>query len=114
VPGRSTQSLAISQMGDALELTVWGVAVGTILALVANGHIRGERRRQVVKWCLAFGAVSVAVFVVVAALGITLVPTRAVLGMGFVGFPALFGGLILLVFGAVARDQSGKGRATDG
>ena len=74
-----------------------GLPVGLILLAVFYGRDRKPIREKVSRWCLLFGSLSFAVLGGTVLLGFDLVPTKGMLGMAFVGLPALVAGLLLFV-----------------
>lgn len=95
-------------------MTAWGVVAGSICGVVLHFNLHAARRRAVLQWCLLFGAASVVVFVAAAIGGVNLVPTKGLLAMGFVGFPALVAGLLLVASGAVQERSSASAEGKSG
>jgi len=93
-------------MNDLVGLSAWGVVAGSIAGVVLHFNLHAARRRVVVQWCLLFGVASLVVFVAAAIGGVNLIPTKGLLAMGFVGFPALVAGLLLVASGAVRGPAS--------
>src|SRR5258707_15158342 len=95
-------------MSDFAALAVWALVAGVIAGVVVHWNVARQRRAKVMRWCLAFGFVAIAVIAIVAASGISIVPTRAMLGVAFVGVPSVVAGLAGLAFGRIAsRDAPG-------
>lgn len=92
-------------MDDLAGLIAWGVVAGSIAGVVLHFNLRAARRRAVVQWCLLFGGASLMVFTAAAIGGVNLIPTKGLLAMGFVGFPALVAG-VLLVASGVAQSRA--------
>ena len=86
-------------------LSALGIPVGAFLLALFSGPERVGLRRPVAKWCLIFGGVSTALAVISAATHFDPVPTKGVLGMAFVGLPALPAGLLLYFFSRGASTQ---------
>ncbi len=101
--GRPLNSVVRHQaMSDFAALAVWALVAGVIAGVVVHWNVARQRRAKVMRWCLAFGFVAIAVIAIVAASGISIVPTRAMLGLAFVGLPAFVAGLTVLALGRVA------------
>ena len=86
-------------------LSALGIPVGAFLLALLSGPERMGLRRAVARWCLIFGGVSTALVIVSVATHLDPVPTRGVLGMAFVGLPALPAGLLLYFFSRRAPSQ---------
>jgi len=84
---------------EYFALLAAGLPVGLVLLAVLSGRDREAIRRRVARWCLWFGALSAGILGLAALFGIDLVPTRGVLGMAFVGLPALTSGMLMSFFG---------------
>lgn len=74
-----------------------GLPLGLLLLTVLNGRDRQSVREKVSRWCLWFGGLSFLALGTTALLGFDLVPTKGVLGMAFIGLPALVAGLLLFL-----------------
>jgi len=101
-------------MSDLVGLSAWGVVAGSIAGIVLHFNLPATRRQSVVQWCLLFGAASIVVFVASAMSGLSLVPTKGLLAMGFVGFPALVAGVLLVASGAVQAGASASQKEKSG
>lgn len=101
-------------MDDLAGLIAWGVVAGSICGVVLHFNLHAARRRAVLQWCLLFGAASVVVFVAAAIGGVNLAPTKGLLAMGFVGFPALVAGALMVAFGALQGRASGSPKGKSG
>jgi len=88
-------------MTDFASLGIWALVAGLIAGVVVHWNVARERRAIVVRWCLAVGLASVAIIGGISVLGVAAMPTRAVLGLAFIGFPALVAGLTVLVLGRI-------------
>ena len=85
-------------LNELVMLSALGIPAGALLLALFSGPERIGMRKTVARWCLVFGGVSTALAVVAVATHVDLVPTKGVLGMAFVGLPALSAGLLLLFF----------------
>ncbi len=90
-----------------------GLPVGLFLLALLSGQDRAAIRRKVTAWCLQAGGVSVAIALVVLLTGFQLGPSKAALGIVFVGLPAFTAG-ILLLFLAPTRSPSNEKAASNG
>ena len=90
-------------MSDILGLVTWGVIGGLIAGITLHSASPVTRRASVVGWCLTVGAIAAIFFGVAVAVGASIVPTRAVLGLGIVGFPALVAGVVMLALGRLKK-----------
>jgi hypothetical protein len=79
-------------------LSALGIPAGAFLLALFSGPERIGMRRVAAKWCLIFGGVSTALAIISVVTHFDPVPTRGVLGMAFVGLPALPAGLLLYFF----------------
>jgi sulfite exporter TauE/SafE len=86
-------------------LSALGIPAGAFLLALLSGQERIGLRRAVAKWCLIFGSVSTALAIFSVATHFDPVPTRGVLGMAFIGLPALPAGLLLYFFSRRAPSQ---------
>lgn len=69
-----------------------------LLLAVLSGKDREAIRSTVTRWCLWFGALSAGVLGLAVVFGVDLAPTKGILGMAFVGLPALTSGMLLFSF----------------
>jgi uncharacterized membrane protein len=84
--------------GEALALSTIGIPIGLLLLALLSGETNKEFRRRAMRWCLAVGAFSTAITLIMFAMGFDLIPNRGTLGMVFIGLPALPAGLLLRLF----------------
>jgi len=96
---------------DITMMIAIGAAIGGVLKVALYG--RGEALKSITKWCLIAGGVSSALVALAMITSISLGPTKGVLGVLFVGLPALGAGLVLLLLGGargkVRSPSSGGG-----
>ena len=84
------------------SLSIWALVAGSIAGAVAHWNLASGRRAKFVRWCLVFGVVSILIFGAIYALSISAVPTRGLLGLAFIGFPAFVAGLAVLVLSRIS------------
>jgi len=89
-------------MSDFAGLAVWALVAGVIAGVVVHWNVARERRAKIMRWCLVFGFVAISTIGIVATSGISIVPTRAVLGLAFVGLPALVAGVTVLALSRIS------------
>ncbi len=90
-------------MSDIAGLIGWGVIAGVIAGITLHANLAGERRTNIVRWCLSVGVIAVVFFGAASTMGVSNVPTKIVLGLGFVGFPAFVSGVALLALGRLKK-----------
>jgi hypothetical protein len=102
-------------MSDFAGLATWGLVAGVVAGVTLHATLAGERRTNVVRWCLGVGAIAVVFFGAVSLMGAgSSVPAKTVLGLGFVGFPAFVSGIVLLALGRLnEKAQSNVGETPD-
>lgn len=88
---------------DYFALLAAGLPLGLLLLAVLNGKGREAIRGTVTRWCLWFGALSAGVLGLAVLFGVDLVPTKGILGMVFVGLPALTSGMLMSFFRRLSR-----------
>ena len=101
-------------MDDLVGMSAWGVVAGTIVGIVLHFNVTPARRQSVVRWCLLFGGASLAFFVALALLDEKAAPTKAAFGMGFIGFPALVAGLLMVGFELTSASARQRNKETPG
>lgn len=79
-------------------LSALGIPAGAFLLALFSGPERIGLRRVAAKWCLSFGGVATALAIISVVTHFDPVPTKGVLGIVFVGLPALPAGLLLYFF----------------
>ena len=85
-------------LNELIMLSALGIPAGVLLLALFSGPERIGMRKTVARWSLVFGGISTVLAVVAVATHLDLVPTKGVLGMAFVGLPALPAGLLLHFF----------------
>ena len=93
------------ETSELIMLSALGTPAGAFLLALFSGPERVSLRRAVAKWCLIFGGVSTALAIISVATHFDPVPTRGVLGMAFIGLPALPAGLLLYFFSRRAPSE---------
>jgi hypothetical protein len=101
-------------MSDLAGLSTWGVVAGSIAGIVLHFNVAPGRRSSIVRWCLLFGGAALAFFVLAAVGGIDPGMGKGVLGLGFVGFPALVAGLLMAGLGFTPRHAQAGNKETPG
>jgi hypothetical protein len=101
-------------MDDLAGLSAWGVVAGVIVGIVLHFTVSAQRRGSVVQWCLLIGGSALAFFVAVAVLGIDPGKGKGIVGLGFVGFPALVAGLLMVGLGLTSGRAKGGSKETPG
>ena len=97
-------------VNDFLGLATWGVIAGLIAGVTVHSASSVARRASIVRWCLIVGVVAAVFFGGAVAVGATVVPTRGVMGVGIVGFPALVAGVVLLALARLKKSTPSRTR----
>lgn len=83
-------------MNDYAGLLAWGLVAGPIVAVIFHTQLKEPNRSTVMRWCLKVGGIALLFFGTTFMLGPSLVSPKTLIGLGFIGIPALIGGLALL------------------
>ena len=92
-------------LSELIMLSGLGIPGGALLLALFSGYERIGMRRAIARWCLIFGGISTILTIVAVTTHLDLVPTKGVLGMAFIGLPALPAGLVLYLFSRGAQSQ---------
>ena len=83
-------------MNDYAALLAWGLVAGPIVAVVFHTQLKEPNRNSVMRWCLKVGGIALLFFSATFLWSPSFVSPKSLLGLGFIGIPALIAGLILL------------------
>jgi len=93
-------------VSEYFSLIGLGLVGGLLLLALFSGQERAKARQSVTNWCLAFGGLSVILGGIAVLSHVEFLPTKAILGMMFIGLPAFPAGLMLLLLGGSAKANS--------
>jgi hypothetical protein len=79
---------------DIAGIAGWSLLFGLIAFIVIEVNLRDPLKRRVRHWCLSFGAVSGVALALLFLLDQHVGPSKAIVGLAFVGGPALIAGAL--------------------
>jgi len=87
--------VALTSAAELAGLAAWALVAGVPAFLVVHFNLAADLRSKATRWCLTAGLVSLLVLLV-DWLFFGIKVSRATLGAGFVGLPALVAGALLV------------------
>lgn len=93
-------------LSEFLGLLALGLPVGALMIGIFSGEERARARDVATRFCLRAGLISTALLLVAALAGVDLVLTKSILGMAFIGLPALSAGLLLHLYSLRVRSRN--------